>query len=88
MKLKRLKWQNLNLENWNEKWWNLECEFCIFGLFLKKKNFNQKILIPNNCIVVHNFGPNWWVVNGKEVDSRGPTTTPLQFTASHMMSCG
>ena len=29
MKFKGLKWQNLNLEDWNEKWWNLESEFYI-----------------------------------------------------------
>ena len=78
LKLRELKWKVVKFRMW----------VLHFSPFFKKKNFNQKILIPNNCIVVHNFGPNWWVVNGKEVDSRGPTTTPLQFTASHMMSCG
>ena len=31
MKLRKLKWQNSNLEDLNEKWWNLEGEFCIFS---------------------------------------------------------
>ena len=31
LKLKGLKWQNANLKNWNEKWWNLEGEFCILA---------------------------------------------------------
>ena len=30
-KLRGLKWQNANLEDWNEKWWNLEGEFYILA---------------------------------------------------------
>ena len=32
MKLRGLKWQKPNLEDWNEKLWNLECEFCVLAL--------------------------------------------------------
>ena len=31
LKFRGLKWQNTNLEDWNEKRWNLECEFCILA---------------------------------------------------------
>ena len=31
LKLRWLKWQNTNLQVWNEKWWNLEGDFCILA---------------------------------------------------------
>ena len=42
LKLRELKWQNTNLEDWNEKWWNLEGEFCILA---KEKNSSHPIIV-------------------------------------------
>ena len=37
MKVRELNWQNWKLENWNEKEWKLEGQFCIFAKYLKEK---------------------------------------------------
>ena len=43
LKLRRLKWQNTNLEDWNEKWWNLKVEFCILTYKKTINIFNKQI---------------------------------------------
>ena len=44
MKVRILKWQNLKLEDWNEKCWKLESQFWIFAkkLIIKKKKKQKK----------------------------------------------
>ena len=50
MKVKGLKWQYWKLEDWNEKNWKLEGQFCIFAYLLSDKHAlknDKKILLLN-----------------------------------------
>ena len=32
MKIRELNWQNWDVDDWNEKMWKLEGQFCIFAI--------------------------------------------------------
>ena len=50
MKLRWLKWQNSNLEDWNKKWWNpLQKKWPIAAFLLKWQNSN-----------LEDWNEKWW----------------------------